>query len=75
LEVKMTDDVAKVDGKNGNGSRNMARAGVKLGAFQANVEVDVTPRGLLAVGFLVSAILLSVAPIVAAATRKVPPAD
>ena len=55
--------------------RNQARASVRFGSFQAHVELDVTPRGLLAVGGLVSVILLSVVPIVVAATRKVPPAD
>lgn len=54
-------------------ARNSARASLKVRSFEANLEVDVTPRGLVAIGFLVSAILLSVVPIVVAATRKLPP--
>ncbi|MCG6115277.1 MAG: hypothetical protein MEQ84_08770 [Mesorhizobium sp.] len=52
--------------------RNTARAGLKVGSFEANVEVDLTPKGLVAIGFLVSAILISVTPIILAATRKRP---
>lgn len=52
--------------------RNTARAGLKVGSFEANVEVDLTPKGLVAIGFLVSAILISVTPIILAATRKLP---
>jgi len=52
---------------------NTARATFKAGTFEANCQVSVTPRGLVAIGFLVSAILLSVAPIILAATRKLPP--
>ncbi len=52
---------------------NTACATFKVGSFEANCEVSVTPRGLVAIGFLVSAILLSVAPIILAATRKMPP--
>lgn len=48
---------------------------MRLGAFEADVDVDVTTKGLLAIGGLVAAILLSVVPIVYAATRKLPPAD
>ena len=53
--------------------RNHARAGLRIGSFEAHAEVDVSTKGLLAIGFLVSAILLSVAPIIVAATRKLPP--
>jgi hypothetical protein len=42
---------------------------VKVGSSSARLEVHMTPAGLLAVGCLVSGILLSVAPIVTAATR------
>jgi len=55
---------------NSRSGRNTARASIRLGRFKAKVELDVTPAGLLAVGGLVSAILLSVVPIVAAATRR-----
>ena len=55
--------------------RNRLRTSLKLGPLQADVDVDVTPVGLLAIGALVSAILLSVVPIVYVATRKLPPAD
>jgi hypothetical protein len=55
--------------------RNKLRAAIKFGSFEANLQVDVTSVGLLAIGGLVSAILLSVVPIVHAATRKIPPPD
>jgi hypothetical protein len=55
--------------------RNRLKASMRLGPLEADVNVDVTTKGLLAIGGLVSAILLSVVPIVYAATRKVPPAD
>lgn len=53
--------------------RNSARLQMKMGSFEMDAEVNVTARGLVAIGFLVSAILLSVAPIVHEATRKSPP--
>ncbi len=56
-----------------SGERNRARASFKVRSAAMDIEVDVTPRGLMAIGFLVSAILLSIAPIVVAATRKLPP--
>jgi hypothetical protein len=40
--------------------------------FEAEANVTVTPAGLLAVGGLVAAILLSVVPIVRASRRRVP---
>jgi len=55
--------------------RNRLKTSLKLGPLQADVDIDVTPAGLLAIGALVSAILLSVVPIVYVATRKLPPAD
>jgi hypothetical protein len=55
-----------------NSSRNTARASLKVGSFQADLEVNVTPRGLMAIGFLVSSILVSVSPIILAATGKLP---
>lgn len=48
---------------------NRAVAHLEFGRSSVHLEVQMTPAGLLAVGFLVSATLLSVAPIVAAATR------
>lgn len=48
---------------------NRVVAHLEFGRSSAHLEVQMSPRGLLAVGFLVSATLLSVAPIVAAATR------
>ena len=47
--------------------RHRARAAIKAGGFEARAEVDISTKGLLAVGALVSVILLSVAPIVRAA--------
>ena len=47
-----------------------ARARMRAGSgFQAEASVTVTPAGLLAIGGLVAAILLSVAPVVRAARR------
>jgi len=60
---------------NAAAQRNRLKTSLKLGPLQADVDVDVTPTGLVAVGALVSAILLSVVPIVYVATRKLPPAD
>ena len=51
---------------------NHGRASIKAGAFEAEVEVDISSRGLLAVGGLVSLILLSVVPIIVVATRRAP---
>lgn len=59
----------------GDARRNRLKASVRLGRLEADVDVDITTKGILAIGGLVSAILLSVVPIVYAATRKVPPAD
>ncbi|WP_404335757.1 hypothetical protein AB2M62_17200 [Sphingomonas sp. MMS12-HWE2-04] len=52
-----------------------ARATLRAGSFVMESEVRATPLGLLAVGGLVAAILLSVPPIVRAArgTRALPP--
>jgi hypothetical protein len=44
-----------------------ARARIALGTFEAEAEVSVSPAGLLAIGVLVSGILLSVVPIIQAA--------
>lgn len=48
---------------------NRARAEFKFQRSSVNLEVQMTPLGLLAVGVLVTGILLSVTPIVRAATR------
>lgn len=50
--------------------RNTAQASLEMGQFRIRVEADMTPSGLVAVGILVSSILLSVTPIILAATRK-----
>jgi len=48
-----------------------ARARMRAGAgFEAEASVTVTPAGLLAIGGLVGAILLSVVPIVQASRRR-----
>ena len=57
-----------------------ARAAIRLGdRFVMESEVNVTPLGLLAIGGLVAAILLSVPPIIRASTRAAkalpPPRD
>jgi hypothetical protein len=54
-------------------SRQTARARVALGRFEAEAEVTVTPAGLVAIGALVSGILLAVVPIVRAARKPRPP--
>jgi len=43
---------------------------MKAGNFSAYAELEVSPRGLAAIGFLVSGILLSVAPIIWVSRRK-----
>jgi hypothetical protein len=48
---------------------NLAVAHFQFGRSSAHFEVGMTAEGLLAVGALVSGILLSVVPIVSAATR------
>jgi hypothetical protein len=48
-----------------------ARAGMRAGSgFEAEASVTVSPAGLLAIGGLVAAILLSVVPIVRASRRN-----
>lgn len=47
-----------------------AHARVTLGGFTAEAEVAVTPAGLLAIGGMVSLILVSVAPIILAARAR-----
>ncbi len=47
-----------------------ARARVALGPFEAEAELSVSAAGILATGALVSAILLSVVPIVRAARAR-----
>lgn len=47
--------------------RHRARAAIKAAGFEARAEVEISTKGILAIGALVSAILLSVAPIVRAA--------
>jgi len=50
-----------------------ARASMRAGSgFEAEASVTVSPAGLLAMGGLVAAILLSVVPIVRASRRRVP---
>jgi hypothetical protein len=48
-----------------------ARARIALGRFAMEAEVAVSPAGLIAIGALVSGILLSVVPIIRAS--KAPP--
>jgi len=49
---------------------NHALIDMRFGRSSARLEVGVTPLGLLSVGILVSSILLSVGPIIRAATRQ-----
>lgn len=52
---------------------NKVGASLDCRHLSLNVDVEVTPKGLLAIGGLVSGILLSVVPIVWVSTRKLPP--
>ena len=52
-----------------------ARASARAGRFEAEASITVTPIGLLAIGGLVAAILLSVPPIVRAARQRVTPPE
>ncbi len=49
-----------------------ARLQLRMGAMRARAEAEISTRGLLAVGALVAATLLSVAVVVAVSTRKLP---
>ena len=54
-------------------SPQAARASMRAGnGFEAEASVTVSPAGLLAIGGLVAAVLLSVVPIVRASRRRVP---
>ena len=54
-------------------SPQTARASMRAGnGFEAEASVTVSPAGLLAIGGLVAAILLSVVPIVRASRRPMP---
>lgn len=50
--------------------KNRARVHLRAGRVEASAEVDITSTGLLAVGALVSMILLSVSPIIRAAKGR-----
>jgi hypothetical protein len=53
-----------------------ARARMRAGSgFEAEAIVSVSPVGLLAIGGLVAAILLSVVPIVRASRQRIAPPD
>lgn len=52
--------------------KNRASASIRSRHASARLEVEVTPKGLAAIGLLVSGILLSVVPIVWVSTRKLP---
>lgn len=52
---------------------NRVSASVEARHLSVHLDVEVTPAGLLAIGGLVSGILLSVVPIVWVSTRKLPP--
>jgi hypothetical protein len=51
-------------------NRQTARARIAIGSFSAEAETSTTPKGLLAIGGLVSMMLLAVAPIILAAAVK-----
>jgi hypothetical protein len=64
-ELVMRSD--RVDAKPG---RNRARFQFRAGRVEVSAEVDITSTGLVAVGALVSMILLSVPPIIRAAKGR-----
>jgi hypothetical protein len=68
----MANSIVTYEDEDEQPGRNTARASIRFGKFEASAELDVTPRGLFAVGGMVSLILVSVVPIVVAATRKAP---
>jgi hypothetical protein len=53
-------------------SPNRAHLSFKAGRVEFNLEVNITPAGLISIGGLVSMILLSIAPIIRASKSKVP---
>lgn len=54
------------DARHAEHGRSRGRASIKAGKFETVVDVDVTPSLFLAIGGLVSMILLSVPPIIRA---------
>jgi len=54
------------------GEAHSARLQLRMGSMRARAEAAISTRGLLAVGALVAATLLSVAVVVAVSTRKLP---
>lgn len=62
----MIDETAK----EGIHKGNRALIDVRFGRSSARLELRMTPIGLLSVGILVSSVLLSVPPIIRAATRR-----
>jgi hypothetical protein len=66
MENEMSNDAINQGIRN----ENHALIDVRFGRSSARLEVSVTPLGLISVGILVSSILLSVGPIIRAATRQ-----
>lgn len=64
-------DNARTSGR----SSSRARAKFKAGSVEGEVEVDLTSAGLVAIGAMVSLILVSVPTIIRAAKRNVPPVN
>ncbi|GGF79745.1 hypothetical protein GCM10011402_35450 [Paracoccus acridae] len=62
--------VTRLDKEDGEQGSNRARVHLRAGRIEASAEVDITSTGLLAIGALVSMILLSVPPIVRAAKGR-----
>lgn len=56
--------------KDAEQGRNRARLHLRAGRVEATAEVDIASTGLLAIGALVSMILLSVPPIIRAAKGR-----
>ncbi len=52
--------------------RNVASLRMQIGQASFETHTEMTPQGLLAIGGMVSLILLSVVPIIWVSTRKLP---
>lgn len=68
----MARDLQSTTGETGTSPAHTANLRIRIGDASIDGAVSISTRGLLAVGGLVSGILLSTAVIVLVATRKVP---
>lgn len=71
-ETSMANDLQRATDATDTSQANTARMRIRIGDASIDGAVSISTRGLLAVGGLVSGILLSTAVIVLVATRRVP---